>query len=396
MSATASDISVEHPAKHAAATASSLARLRVKMRALLVAQRASFAAAWIFAGVMLFVISDYLFRFPSGLRWLVWVAGVCAIIEIGRRYMLPAMRFRPSLTELALRLERAGHAPRGVLASGLELSRDQRVAPELAQRAALAAAMTMRSGMRGLYNASRMRKSAAAAVGVAATIVASAMIAPELSAIGALRVLAPWTPTTWPKRTGISDSLEGEVFALGRPLTLRAKLTKFPGDPWDAEIRTDVSVAVNGIETYRGRVLLALQHSQVDGDPIFERLLDVDALLPPTVNAGDIVEVRYAHKSDDDETLERVVRMVEPPAITDAQLKVEPPSYLSGIVAPAESTLGKGNDDRAQAGPFIAGSRMSLDLQLNKPIKASTQDQPNRLAVAISTGGSRFRRCGVR
>lgn len=384
MSATETDISTDHPAKHAAATAAALAGLRMKVRALLVAQRASFSLAWIFVGVVVVALADYLFRFPSGMRWLAWVAGVCAIFESARRYMVPALRFRPSLTELALRLERAGHAPGGVLASGLELSYDERVAPELAHQASMAASNVMRNRMSGLYNAKRTRKSAIALFGVAGSIAMCAAMLPELSSIATLRVLAPWTATSWPKRTGVADSLVGEAFALGKPLTLRAKVTKFPGDPADAEVKTDVTVTVNGVETYRGRVLLALQHAHDAGsDPIFERLLDIDALLPATVNADDVVEVRYMHSTQDDATIERSVRMVEPPAVTDAKLNVEPPMYLSGIIAPADSILGKGNDDRAQAGPFIAGSRVRLELKLNKPIKGASADGAQLLSEVI-------------
>lgn len=384
MSETPSTTSTATSESRHAVTAAVLSSLRTRIRILLVAQRTAFVFSAMTVALSLFAIADFAIRFPTALRWCMWFAALGMLCWAVHRYLLPALRFRPSLTELALRLEHAGHAPRGVLASGLELGVDASAPPELASRAAEAASRAAIAKMRGVYNLNRLRDAVIGVFTCGLALSVSLSIAPELSMIGARRVLTPWTDTSWPKRTSVADVLEGEAFPRGRPLALRAQVTKYPSDPANADVATDVNVSVNGVDVYRGRVLLALQHSNHgEAAPTFERLLDIDALLPPTVNANDRVEVQYSHSTSDDRTEPRRVLMVEPPSVVETRLVAIPPEYLAGVTTRSESMLGKGTDDRAFAGPFFAGSRIQLEVMFNKSIAAPNNDTEAALKSII-------------
>src|SRR5262249_34889749 len=89
------------------------------------------ALALLGAGALAVVLSwgllDFVLRTPAWLRMIVLGLGVAGLIAGVRRWVLPALRFHPSLTEVALRLGRSRRGRvaglGGVLASGLELAR---------------------------------------------------------------------------------------------------------------------------------------------------------------------------------------------------------------------------------------------------------------------------------
>jgi hypothetical protein len=168
-------------------------------------------------------------RTPGWLRGFVLIVGLVGAAAAIRRLLMPALRFAPSLTELALRVERSEPGRQrglgGVLASGLELGRvdEKGMAGQLAAgvvRRASGGLETIDPAL--LVDPARARR-AAIVLGVAVIGVLGLAIArPVYVATGAARVLAPWAGVSWPKRTPVVDLTNDRVHALGSALELRA------------------------------------------------------------------------------------------------------------------------------------------------------------------------------
>ncbi len=81
-----------------------LQRLRRRARALLVVQRFSVTGASILAILLALVGLDYGLRLPGTFRLVLLAAGIAAVVATAWRDLWPAVVFRPSLVELALRV----------------------------------------------------------------------------------------------------------------------------------------------------------------------------------------------------------------------------------------------------------------------------------------------------
>ena len=106
-------------------------------------------------GAVLVGGTDYALRLPSWLRVGFWIVGLATLIMVIRKWWIPAWRFRPSLTDVALRLEQTEDAKKaglgGVLASGIELAaraHEEGVTGTLSEEVALDAARRLPAGRR--------------------------------------------------------------------------------------------------------------------------------------------------------------------------------------------------------------------------------------------------------
>ena len=104
-----------------------LARLRRRAKAMLIAQRAATILAGAIAIGVLAAAIDFVIRTPDLLRIVLLLIGAGVAGFFVWKLVVPALRFRPPLSEIALRIERteagAKSGLRGVLASGIELAR---------------------------------------------------------------------------------------------------------------------------------------------------------------------------------------------------------------------------------------------------------------------------------
>jgi len=99
-----------------------LVRLRRVGQTMLLLQRAAVLLAWVVGIVLVAILFDYLVRMPAAMRLLLLLGGLAALGMAFWTYLTPAIRFRPDLTALALRVERGIPALRGRLASGVEFA----------------------------------------------------------------------------------------------------------------------------------------------------------------------------------------------------------------------------------------------------------------------------------
>lgn len=391
-----------------------LRRARAAARGLLVLDAAGRLAAAALAALLAAGLIDYALHTPAWVRLVALVAGVGALAVRWRGRVWPALRFRPDLRDVALRLEgtqageRAGLRDR--LAAAVDLARlpgqgrtravSQRVIRDAAERARLVE-------VRGLVRPQRALRASAWAGAAAAALVALGVSEPTLTRIGAWRLLWPVGGASWPKRTQIADATEAQVHALGDALALRGALVRAPGDPNRARVDAVYRVLdsdgrpVGGAGQGAGwrRVALTGQGRRVSATvlgnlgqetsatgALFEALLEPGTLDPDPERAaregrgGPEAErqeaprlagtVEYRLETSDDRTDTRRVSLVRPPRVIAAEARVTPPAYAAAFVrAQAGVDLGNGSDQRAVLGGVLAGSTVELTVRFSKPVE---------------------------
>lgn len=379
-----------------------LGRLAERARAVLVGQRLARGLTAVLGVVVILATADYILRLPVGLRFVNLSIGLIALAWLARRRLAPALRLRPTPATMALRVERRRPDLAGTLASGVEFDTDPTLDDHvtamertLARRVVTLAADAFTAGdTRGMLRLRTLARSVLALAVVVMAVGAIGLTRPDLTGIGLARTLTPWAGAHWPKRAVVADATGLSVHPLGAAVPLRAVLVRSVRDP----DRTDVTVEYRPVRAGRAgasrTALLTWQRRTTESDDgrageLFERLVDADA---------DAIEYRFV--TLDDHTDWRRVRLVPPPAIANARVRIEPPAYTRGLASaerggpvtePTEVELGTGADERAVAPPALAGSRIRLVLTLNKPIPASPED-PGWLAA---TFGPDAQRAGV-
>jgi hypothetical protein len=393
--------------------ARSLRRLRAAARFQLCVQRAGVIVAALLGAALAVGLLDYLLRLPGPLRGGLWLIGAGALgVAIARR-LIPAARFQPPLTEIALRLERtpsgrdAGLA--GLLASGLELGarRAQGESGELADQAASLAATRYAALRRPLaaLSPAGLRRSLLLLGAVGAPIVALSVTSPAYVRTGSARVFAPWSHAVWPKRTGVVSATGLAAHPLGAALPLRAIVTRAPGERSNADVSVRYRVIVGDVAGPSRRALLTPQYRQSTFTPpagaepvsgeLFERLLDTATLAPPTPTGERVPDVilEYSFETLDDASPDERIVLVDPPALRAASVNVVPPAYLTPALASSAQVvsgprdLGDASDGRNLVGPVLRGSRVELDLTLSKPVPTPAPgEDPSIFLAAVLPG----------
>ena len=365
-----------HPTEHPVERLTrALVRLRTRARILLLARWIGVILGAAIGAALCVALLDFALRLPSGVRVVVWLMGMAGLIFALWRLVIPAARFNPKLTDVALRVESARPEVRGLLASALDFAEhgdatagDQQsdISRGLEKHVVEAAERQWTDALAEhlLRPGSALR--ALAFLALAALIALSPLaFSPGLWGIGAQRVLAPWTGASWPKRTGVADATGVEVYPLGRSLILRAALTRSnrPADSTDVFVRYRlVSDSKTGPSR---RELLTLQPQTIEiagtdgASPLFERRVE------PIAGA-----IEYRFETEDDQTDWMRIKLVEPPAVVSAQAVIQPPDYVAGTESPEiNAELGPGTDERAIAPNTLVGSRVAITMRLNKPAR---------------------------
>lgn len=351
-------------------------QVRVRARRALLAGAWARAAALTIGAVFAIGVADFALRFPPGVRLVLLAALLYGIFEVFRRLVLPAWRFRPSLADVALRLERAGAGP-GVLASGVDLATNRREdAGALTRGLAEQARAEADTAASGAGRAAHVRGSdlwRGVVVLLAAAVIAGvpAVVRPDLAAIGLSRTLLPFGGAEWPRRTALVDATLVAVHPIGEALPLRAVVTKTNRGPGQTDVAAEYRVLADGVDDGVRRVKLTSQSRSAsvrnsEGE-LFERLLDAD------FGEASEAEIEYTLVTEDDRTEPRRIRLVERPRVNAVRVGVRPPAYVRGVVHAYLS--GEGIDIRpdgdgvAAIGPVLAGSEIEVELAFNKPAR---------------------------
>lgn len=390
---------------------SRLAAVRGRARWMLIVAGVGVLVCAALAAALSAGLLDYLVRLPSWFRMVMLIGGVGAAVVGVRKWVLPGWRFSPSLTEVALRLEKSDVGQKagltGLLASGLELadSKDEspqtrkmalHVVTDAVQRFSVFKAAEALSPTRVRHTLLTLSICilATAAIGLASGV--------QLFGVGIQRVLTPWANVQWPKRTGVSDAMTATVHPLGTALPLRAAVTRTDRAQGQTRVAAKYRVISEEGTTPVARVLLTGQGRSIGlgGDEaspasgeLFERLIEPAAFSTAAqAKSKHPAELEYWFETDDDRTESRRIKLVEPPAIASASLKVTPPAYVAGVSDPSGKAafvtgaldVGAGNDQKAIVGPVLAGSEVELSVKLNKVVPtppSSTDGESESVAL---------------
>ncbi|MBX3359145.1 MAG: hypothetical protein KF745_12050 [Phycisphaeraceae bacterium] len=414
-----------------AGMAQALASLRARARWLLIGQGTATLVAWVLGVCILAGAVDFVLRTPWWLRTVLWIVGIGAVAWGVRRLVAPALRFRPTLTEVALRVERSqpGRSAglSGLLAAGLELAdgvdrgeirtTGQDLADPVIRQAAERFGRVRASA---LLTGSGVGRSSGAVAVMLLSLVAIGVSFPSLVSIGAWRVLAPWSDVSWPKRTQVVDATGETVHPIGTAIALRAAVLRgarvdhVEGGTrvWGMYRIVRSDGLKPGDETGVSRVLLTNQGKQIDvpGDEGSSRGVLFERLIEPTLPAASTrrgeqtpggareAELEYWFETADDRTPTRRMTLVDPPAVVEASVRIEAPAYaaLAEHEMNRTLTLGPGNDERAAPPAMLVGSELSLTIMLNTPVPGPEADKSvwlgrslgNDLAGLIESGAA--------
>ncbi|HRQ75838.1 MAG TPA: hypothetical protein PK098_07965 [Phycisphaerales bacterium] len=344
-----------------------LEQIRRRSRAMLVLQRASVVLAWAI-GIMLALIAlDYLLRLPSAFRLVTLILGSAALLYTFHTRVWSAARFRPSLTQLALRVERVFPAVAGRLASSVEFA-----AAGVDQTNALAAHSVREtesrlassgSAMRSIIDPRRTLRDLTAFF-VAATICgAFIFISPASAQTGFTRLLLPYSATKWPARTGVESLMNevvspGGVHPRGQALPLRARVTR-----GDASQRVMAHYRLRTAGAFGPWQQALLTQQAAHAGRVHERLID---------SSADGIELYFT--TQDDETEIESITIVPPPAVRRASVSIAPPEYAAARVPTRDMELGPGLDSRAVTETAsLVGSDVELHFTFNKALPVAPE-----------------------
>ncbi len=376
-----------------------LTAIRATARLLLVSQRLLAIAAILLGAAIVMAGLDYLLRFPAPLRVFHLAVGLVGTLLLLRARLATAARFSPSLTDVALRVERAasGAAPElgGILAAGVDFARlhDRGESIATPAAAALVARVQLDAAERYRQAASKVRLFELSGLGRALGLLALALIpaaasvaiVPTHAKIGLTRTLTPWVDASWPKRTGVALADMPRAFPLGVALPVRASLTATDRPAGKTSVMLCYRVYASGAQsevrkapmTAQGR--RANEGTNLEGE-LFERLLDPDAMQVAGVEPGGESTLEYWFETADDRSPTAEVLVVPPPAIRAATAIVQPPAYAAALLetagAPArasewvagEADASPTGASRGVIGPVLSGSKVTLLIEFNKDL----------------------------
>ncbi len=373
-----------------------LERLALLAKLLLLVHRLAWIIAGAVAGLSLLILIDLVLRSPGWLRGIILLVGGFTLLGALLVRVLPALRFKPSVGQIALRLERAEEGKKAgltdLLTSAVEISKAPSAGLSGALSTPLLAAAADR--LRSVRAASVLRLGPAlTAFSVASIAVIAALsiaaVYPTMTLIGLRRTFTPWTDAAWPKRTQIADATGVSFHALNSALPIRAGVVRAPGGAGSAAVTVKYRlITPQGtgetksaeLTSQNKPVQVAISTEQGERQTVpailSERLLETSALtagltgLPP-----DSAQLEYWLISGDDETAPARIALITPPAVEDAALKVTPPKYAlsRGFKPLASIDLGNGLDQRASYSGVLSGSALELSVRFNKPVPKPTE-----------------------
>lgn len=356
--------------------ANQLRSVRRTGRVLLVVRR---VAQWLSAVVPVLIglgLLDYAVRLPGALRLviglgLLLVAGVWLGTRLSR-----AVRFWPSLAELALRAERLYPRLSGSLASAVAFSLEPAGYAEPASTASLARRAVSEAqqqahgvSVRQMINYGPTVKACALAllsVGVLLAIVAAT---PQASATAASRWFMPLGDAEWPKVNQVEALTdEGAVFAADGKVRLRAQVTR----GWEEGMRMTVRYRVldpSGEGQWQSVRVAAQRPASPGEQPVYEALLDVPPPIARSLMAGRqasaTLEVSYS--AGDDTTPIQTHTLAARPEISAVRVDAAPPEYALGLIAPRRAELHEQAGQVASTSAYV-GSDIRMEVRFNKPI----------------------------
>ena len=337
-------------------------RLAQRARALRIAGSVASLATLSLGTVIAAAVIDAVVRFPAPIRAAI-LASIAVLVTIDlRKFVLPALRFRPEPVDIALRIERMRPELAGKLASAVEFELSGAARGSALALRAVRDAEERSAGIE-LGRILRLKPTglrALVALLAVTAVAAFCVLRPATASIAARRVLMPWTDAVWPARTAIEPMVaDGSVAARGRPFALRARMTQ--GEVERERVRAEYRlVRAEGSSDW---IEVGLSR-QPSGE--FERFVDAD---------GDALEVRFLTSDAETEIVQ--VTLVHPPAVASGEVRVTAPPYAAAAVKARQESLGDCSGSRGiLRDPVLEGSRVEFDFRLTRAIPVDPAKSP--------------------
>lgn len=379
--------------------AQQLEQVRRRGRALLVLQRLAQAAAVAVPVLLTLGLVDFGLRLPG------WLRAVIGLVLLGFgltwlvRRLARAWRFGPTVSELALRVERLYPRMAGRLTSALDFALHPQKYARPATTAALAEhsvaeAQKELAGVRvaRLINLRPTRKRAAFFLGSAVLLLLVVLAVPTHSAIAASRWFMPWGDTAWPKRTQLTATPTDAVRPVDSPVEFTAAVQRGfrPGmrvwlntrwrdggdaGPVSSVLMTEqvaLTAAPSGVDPPESAAAEPDESAvkiSGGGGGVFKLQWRPPADVVRQVSSGRraSASLEYWFSAGDDRTEAQPLTLVARPALLELVAEVQPPDYAAGLVAAQRLGLHE-QSERIASLPALKGSRVTLTLQLNKPM----------------------------
>ncbi len=384
---------------HQSSARRAIERVRERIRAVAVGENLLAGAAGVLGWLLGAGLLDFAFRLPGWLRLVLLMIGLGLLVAAVARRLVPAIRSRPKLTTVALRLERSAIGEafglRGVLASGVALAEAQAEADEPASIRALRERASAEADARlagsspwRVVDTSTLRRRALWAGVVAVVAAGIAIVSLPTAWTGVARQLAPLGDAAWPRRFEVADVTGTEVHPLGTALPVRALLTRTSRSLGQTPVTVvHRVVSAEGTAAWRRepatpqRVVEFAQGGALRGEA-YERLLDV----PDVASSDDEpAQLEYYFETPDDRTETARVQLVRQPEVTGFAIDIRPPDYAaaaSGAFVSGTQQIDRSSTARRLIGPVIAGSRVAVTATLNKPASPASE----AVVTAIDSG----------
>lgn len=367
-----------------------LRRIRRAGRALLTTRVVSWICVLGMAATAVLVLADLAMRFPGVLRGVLLLAMVVGAGVLVRRRLVPVARFKPALSDVAMRVERwiaaRGDGAPGPIASGIGVPIDDE--DELTRRLSRVVAAEAASGLRatpwGVLRWGRPARALLLAVVCAGALSVATNVSPTLAVTGLTRLFMPWSDTAWPKRTEIADATPSSVHPSDMALPLRATLLRTPAREGESVVRLRYRVIDGSGASPEREAMLVPQPSPVGagaagvlGGEVYERLIEPSAwrqVAGGGAGRGTGVErwLEYSFESGDDRTPPKRLRIVDPPVLVDVSSDVAVPEYAAGFADRFSGELAVSSPAGAgtliETGPVLAGSGVTVTLTYSKAV----------------------------
>lgn len=355
-----------------------LRRLRRMARALLLMQRGMHWLAVLLGVGLVCGLGDYLLRLPG------WLRGLIDLIVVGTasfwcwRWYGEVRRFAPSLSTLALRVERVFPAARDNFASAIDFALQPASYAHPARTADLvgAAIGEAQQRMRDVPVTKMidwrptLRKAIPLAV-VMVAVLTPAMSARRESGLALRRWAMPFGDAQWPTRQYVVTDEKEEVAPTDQPLRFTARVLRGYRDG----MRTWLHYRAHDADGAEGSWRRLLMTPTSNGAGRYDRVLEVGRDL--AVDFGWIVPdplpyagVSYRIESGDHQTETSSIRLVPRPVVRDVVLTIAAPIYAEAMVQTQVMRM----HELLSAGGQIAtatalrGSRIHMRIELNKAV----------------------------
>ncbi len=335
------------------------------------------------------VALDWVFRLPVGFRIVQGGMAGLALVVFAIIGAWRILAFRPRRIDVALRIERSHPELRDRLAALLEFEAqpiDQRT--ELLDLGLPALREEVDRAMQGLDLASitsmRSATRPARQLGLVVALWAGAFaLLPSIISVGIVRAVAPWSHAQWPSLTDVVDHTDRSVVATGTSFPWKAELVR--GDPSRERVKVEfrIKTGTPGSAGAWGSWLSGWL-GRSDG-AMFDRMQDVPS---------DAREIEYRFTTSDASTATASIRCIQAPTVVRANVRITPPSYLSGRGPSTIDLLPEGSSP-IRFHECVEGSTIELELAFSRPVQAPGADGGSPDIVAALGLGAPCEACSI-